>query len=107
MDELRRWNRTMMNMDAAVVEEAVKNVKEPITVAMLDSGVDYSENIPIAGRVNLIPGEDEMSEMYEDGTGHGTAVASVMVFRKDIDNEQEEIESDRFEYECYDDEKYF
>ena len=97
----------MMNMDTAIVEEAVKNVKEPITVAMLDSGVDYSENIPIAGRVNLVPGEDEMSEMYEDGTGHGTVVASVMVFRKDIDNEQEEIESDRFEYECYDDEKYF
>ena len=95
----------MMNMDAAVVEEAVKNVKEPITVAMLDSGVDYSENIPIAGRVNLIPGEDEMSEMYEDGTGHGTAVASVMVFRKDIDNEQEEIESDSFEYEYYPDDE--
>lgn len=105
MDELCRWNRTMMNMDTAVVEEAVKNVKEPITVAMLDSGVDYSENIPIAGRVNLIPGEDEMSEMYEDGTGHGTAVASVMVFRKDIDNEQEEIESDSFEYEYYPDDE--
>lgn len=67
--------------------------------------MDYNENIPIAGRVNLIPGEDEMSEMYEDGTGHGTAVASVMVFCKASADVEEETESDGFEYEFYPDEE--
>lgn len=38
LDELRRWNRTMMNMDAPSVKEAVQNVEEPVTVAILDSG---------------------------------------------------------------------
>lgn len=80
--KIRNWNRTMMNMDAGSVQEAVENVDEPVKVAVLDSGIDAMPEIPVAGRVNFIPGEDEMTEMYEDATGHGTAVASVMAFHK-------------------------
>lgn len=87
-EELRRWNRTMMHMDAENVQEAVENVEEPVKVAILDSGVDEMPEIGIAGRKNLIPEEDEMTEMYEDATGHGTALAALMVF----DREEEAAE---------------
>ena len=80
LSELRRWNRTMMGLDSSLVQEAVKKKNTPVKVAMLDSGVDLNEGMMLAGRINLIPGEDEMTEIYEDATGHGTAVASVMMY---------------------------
>lgn len=49
---------------------------------MLDTGVDVSEDIDIAGRINLVPGEEEVSPMFEDVSGHGTAVASVIAAKE-------------------------
>lgn len=70
----------MMGLDSSIVQEAVEKQNPPVKVAMLDSGVDLNEGMMLAGRINLIPGEDEMTEIYEDATGHGTAVASVMMY---------------------------
>lgn len=85
-EEMRRWNRTMMHMDTETVQEAVENVREPIKVAILDTGVDELPGLALAGRKNLVPGGEEMTGMYEDSTGHGTALAALMVF----DREEEE-----------------
>lgn len=49
---------------------------------MLDTGVTVSEDIDIAGRINLIPSEEEVSPMFEDVSGHGTAVASVIAAKE-------------------------
>lgn len=79
-EEMRRWNRTMLHMDDAGVKKALTEGEGSVKVALLDSGVDEMEGIPVAGRVSLVPGEEEMTELYEDATGHGTAVASVMAY---------------------------
>lgn len=47
-----------------------------IKIAVLDSGVDYSENVNVVERKDFL-GED-ISPLFEDGTGHGTAVAAVI-----------------------------
>lgn len=97
-EEMRRWNRIMMHMDAENVQKAVENVQEPVKTAILDSGVDEMPEIAIAGRKNLIPGEDDMTELYEDATGHGTAVASLMVYNKE-EKGQEENRENNYIYE--------
>lgn len=47
-------------------------------MAILDSGVDYLDNIEVKERINLID-DIEISPLFEDYTGHGTAIASILV----------------------------
>ncbi len=49
-----------------------------VKVAIIDSGVDYTEDVDVYMRKNFIPGEDEVSIIYEDGCGHGTSVAGII-----------------------------
>ena len=49
-----------------------------VKVAIIDSGVDYTEDIDVYMRKNFIPGEDEVSIIYEDSCGHGTSVAGII-----------------------------
>ncbi len=51
---------------------------DPVKVAILDSGVDYTEDIDVYMRKNFIPGEDGISVIYEDISGHGTSVAGII-----------------------------
>ncbi len=51
---------------------------DPVKVAILDSGVDYTEDIDVYMRKNFIPSEDEISVIYEDISGHGTSVAGII-----------------------------
>lgn len=51
---------------------------DKIKVEVLDSGVSFTDDIDIKERVNLIPGEEEVSPLYDDGCGHGTAIAGVI-----------------------------
>ncbi len=51
---------------------------DPVKVAILDSGVDYTEDIDVYMRKNFIPGEDEICVIYEDISGHGTSVAGII-----------------------------
>lgn len=50
----------------------------PVKVAILDSGVDYTDDIDVYMRRNFISGEDEISVLYEDLCGHGTSVAGII-----------------------------
>lgn len=68
------WNIQAVNAEDAAKEEAARKVK----VAVLDSGVDYVTGINLAGYVNLIEGEEELSPIFQDLTGHGTAVAGII-----------------------------
>ncbi|QHQ59506.1 S8 family serine peptidase [Anaerocolumna sedimenticola] len=49
-----------------------------VKVAIIDSGVDYSEDVDVYMRKNFIPGEDDVSIIYEDGLGHGTSVSGII-----------------------------
>ena len=46
--------------------------------ALLDSGVDYSDGIDIADSINFVDEEDYVVPMYQDLTGHGTGIASII-----------------------------
>lgn len=55
------------------------NSKRRVKVALLDSGVDFQENLKIKERVNLIAEEEEFSAVFEDESCHGTSIASLIV----------------------------
>ncbi|MBO5372999.1 MAG: hypothetical protein J6A75_09815 [Lachnospiraceae bacterium] len=69
------------NLQAINVEEVVENTEvaqQKIKVAIIDSGVDYVSGIDLAGYANFVDTEDEISVIFQDMTGHGTGIASVI-----------------------------
>ena len=52
--------------------------KEPVKVAVLDSGVVATADIDVSKRINLIPGDENIELLFEDFSGHGTAIASII-----------------------------
>jgi len=71
-----QWNMQMLNADKKV--ETIKKENDKIKVVVIDSGVDFSSDIDVAVRKNFIMGEEEVSILYEDGSGHGTSVAGII-----------------------------
>lgn len=72
-------------MESLGVTEEIQNLEtssesnesqEKVKVAILDSGIDFSENINVVERKNFM--DDEVSPLYEDNTGHGTAIAGII-----------------------------
>ncbi len=70
------WNLQAINADGSVTEERAAG--SGVKVAVLDSGVDYVSGINLAGFVNFVEEEQEISPMFQDMTGHGTAIASII-----------------------------
>ncbi len=70
------WNIQAINADNDTVQE--KSISEKVKVAVLDSGVDYVSGINLAGYVNLVEDEQEISPMFQDMTGHGTGIAGII-----------------------------
>ena len=70
------WNLEMIH--AADADDAKIENKERVRVAVLDSGMDILDNIDVKERVNLIPGQEDFTVMFEDEAGHGTAVAGII-----------------------------
>lgn len=69
------WSVEAINADG--LDEEVSG-SQKVKVAVLDSGVDIVQGIDLAGTVNLVPEEKEISPMFLDLTGHGTGIASVI-----------------------------
>lgn len=67
------WNVRMIKAD-----KVKKSGKEIIKVAVLDSGVDCGNDISLAYSISLVPGEEEMTPVFMDGSGHGSSVASLI-----------------------------
>lgn len=70
----KQWNINMINANESEYENGTEEVK----VAIMDTGVTASEDIDVVGRVNLIEGEEDVNPLFEDVSGHGTSVASVI-----------------------------
>jgi minor extracellular protease Epr len=66
------------NLKAIDANDVQQNMTNKVKVAIIDSGIDYSDDIEVYRRKNFIPGEDEVSLLYEDETGHGTSVAGII-----------------------------
>lgn len=75
------WNIKYMNAEKSYEES--KKLKK-IKVAVLDSGLDYDEDIPFVERKDFL-NEEELHPIYQDYTGHGTSVAGLICARKQDD----------------------
>ncbi len=71
------WNVRMVNADKIGNVKGRKKGKR-IKIALLDSGVDCGNDISLAYSVSLVPGEEEMTKVFMDGSGHGSSVASLI-----------------------------
>lgn len=70
------WNLQAVNADEA--SACAKAASKKVKVAVLDSGVDYVTGINLAGYTNLVEEEDYVVPIFQDLTGHGTGVASII-----------------------------
>lgn len=71
------WN--MKAVDANDIDVDIPAAEAAkIKVAVLDSGVDIVRGIELANTVNLLPDEQEITPMFWDMSGHGTAIASII-----------------------------
>lgn len=68
------WNYKMINTD----ETNRKEFKSKIKVAVIDSGIDECGEINVVKRFNLVPSENDVLPVYDDISGHGTEVASII-----------------------------
>lgn len=75
------WNVQMINADKIKKNKLKKKIK----IALLDSGVDAGNDISLAYSISLVPGEEEMTKMFMDGSGHGSSVAGLIAAE---DNEE-------------------
>lgn len=78
-------NEKITRNQKIVVNEKTENEANEtrkVRVALIDSGIDYSQDIEVKMRKNFIPGEDEVSILYEDSTGHGTSIAGMIGAKK-------------------------
>ncbi len=75
----REWNIQAIKADTVEKEsENETQDQKKVKVAVLDSGIDYDNDIIITDSINLVPGEEEMSPFFMDDTGHGTSVAGII-----------------------------
>ena len=75
-EDISQWNLEAINLQSAQMGDA------KIKIALLDSGVAYTEDIDVKERVCFVPGEEEVNVLFEDGSGHGTSMAG-MIAAKD------------------------
>ena len=75
------WNIRCLKAEKSYEES--KNLKK-IKVAVLDSGLDYDKDLPVAAQKDFL-GEKELHPLYQDMTGHGTGVASLICARENED----------------------
>ena len=69
------WNLQAINVDE--INTNTLNTSK-VKVAVLDSGVDTVNGIELADWTNLVEDEDYVLPVYQDLTGHGTGIASII-----------------------------
>ncbi len=77
------WNIRSIRAESSY-EDSRKGRK--IRVVLLDSGVDVDEDIPCEERRDFLDGkEEERSMLFDDVSGHGTAIAGLICARENED----------------------
>ena len=69
------WNLQAINVDNVDINT---NKEQKTKVAVLDSGVDFIAGVNLVETVNFVENEDNITVWYQDLTGHGTSIASVI-----------------------------
>lgn len=75
----KEWNLEFLNLN-----KKKSKMNKKVKVAIVDSGIDETSDIDVKERANFVPGQDAVSPVYEDCTGHGTSIAGIIAAK---DNE--------------------
>lgn len=59
----RDWNMEMIHADSAAMKKEREKKRGAVRVALLDSGVNYSDEVYVSQRKNFVPGQDDYSEL--------------------------------------------
>lgn len=70
----QEWNMEMIRADV----NAENKVSDKIKVAVIDSGVDFGNDVELRNYIDLVPGYEECLPYYIDVNGHGSAVAGII-----------------------------
>lgn len=70
----QEWNMAMVRTDG----NDRTNASEKVKVAVIDSGVDFGNDVELRNYIDLVPGYEECPPYYIDITGHGSAVAGII-----------------------------
>lgn len=62
-----------------------------IVVAVFDSGISYPTDMKVAQSVNFVETTEEIDPFYEDVSGHGTSIASVIGAFSNIRDSKDEV----------------
>ncbi len=68
------WNKKMLNLYNKSTEDQKKKIK----IAIIDSGIDWGNDIYLEESISFVPGEENMSPLFMDGSGHGNSVAGLI-----------------------------
>ena len=74
----KEWNMDIVNL----ADGSGKKPEKKVRVALIDSGIDDSDDIEVKERKNFVPDQEGISPVYEDCTGHGTAVAGIIAAKE-------------------------
>lgn len=70
------WNLRMIGVTSKTLKQTTNN--GTIKIAIMDSGVDFSKDVNVVERVNLVDNEKYIASYYEDITSHGTSIAGII-----------------------------
>ncbi len=93
MDEIVSKYEDEWNIKMIKAENVNSYSANKIKVAILDSGIDYLDGINVVKRKNFIDKYEGMDVLYEDMSGHGTSIASVMAAKYSNDSSVKGINS--------------
>ena len=80
VNNTEEWNMQQISADTVNQQDYTNTATgSAIKVCIIDSGVDYNSDTDVYIRKNFIPGQDDISIIYEDLCGHGTNVAGIIV----------------------------
>ena len=80
-----KWSRAITNIKEQVDrKENLANSR--VKIGIIDSGIDYNENINVVKRVNLID-DCNGNILVDDNTGHGMDIASILSLKKNVESE--------------------
>lgn len=79
VENANQWYLNAINLPENFDYDSLGKVK----IGILDSGVNFTDDVAIQERINFIPGEEEVTPLFEDVVGHGTGIAGVIGAQRD------------------------